>query len=376
MDGFAIQLQTRTPDFLIDISLDAGNELIALLGRQGSGKTVILRAIAGVYEPQFGIIEIGDRMVFSTVQGINIPPTDRRVGWIPNASALFPNQPVYDNVAFALQKQESLPEPALRQRVLEVLDMLQFGGQQSQLPSTLNDEELQRVCFARALVIDPDILLLDNPFEGLDMATRRKVRQEFMSLREAVAVPALIATDDLEEAYEMATRIALIDHGRILQFDRPRTIVMRPANRQVANLTLSVNIGQGMVVEAVEGGVMVQTRLGRLRAAGIYSLGLDVDTVIRPEHIQVLRPGDEEYSDNILTGTLVDARRNGDLYDLRFEPDTGGEPLQISVSDLAFRELRIQPSEPCMVRFPPQAIHLMALLPDNESPSGLEIGED
>jgi ABC-type Fe3+/spermidine/putrescine transport system ATPase subunit len=376
VDGFAIQLQTRTPDFLIDISLDAGNELIALLGRQGSGKTVILRAIAGVYEPQFGIIELGDRMVFSTIQDINIPPSDRRVGWVPHASALFPNQSVYDNVAFAIQKQDSMPEPALRQRVLEVLDMLQIGSRQAQLPATLNDEELQRVCFARALVIDPDILLLDNPFDGLDMATRRKVRHEFMTLREAVAVPALIATDDLEEAYEMATRIALIERGRILQFDQPRTIVMRPVNRQVANLTLSVNIGQGMVVEAVEGGVMVQTRLGRLRAAGIYSLGLDVDTVIRPEHIQVLRPDDDEYSDNILSGTLVDARRNGDLYDLRFAPDTGGEPIQISVSDLAFRELHIQPSEPCRVHFPPQAIHLMALLPGNESPSGLETDDD
>jgi ABC-type Fe3+/spermidine/putrescine transport system ATPase subunit len=376
VDGFAIQLQTRTPDYLIDISLDAGIELIALLGRRGSGKTVILRAIAGVYEPQFGIIELGDRMVFSTVQNINIPPSDRRVGWIPNASALFPAQSVYDNVAFALQKQDSMPEPALRQRVLEVLEMLRLGSLQNQLPSTLSDEELQRVCFARALVIDPDILLLDNPFDGLDVATRRKVRQKFMSLREAVAVPALIATDDLEEAYEMASRIALIERGRILQYDRPRTIVMRPVSRQVAQLTLSVNIGQGMVVEAVEGGVMVQTRLGRLRAAGIYSLGLEVDTVIRPEHIQVLRPDDDEYSDNVLPGTLLDARRNGELYDLRFAPDTGGEPIQISVSDLAFRELRIQPPQPCRVHFPPQALHLMALLPDNESPSGLETDEN
>ena len=374
MDGFAIRLQTRTPDFLIDVSLDAGNELIGLLGRRGSGKTVILRSVAGVYAPQHGVIEIGDRIVFSSVQDVDIAPSDRRVGWVPNASSLFPNLSVADNVAFALEKQDSMSPDLRRLRVHEVLDMLQLSAQHSMLPSALTTEQLQRACFARALVIDPDILLLDNPFEDLDVQTRRKVRHDFMSLREAVGVPALFATVDLEEAYEMSSRIALIDQGRILQFDPPRSIVMRPVSRQVADLTLSVNIGRGLVVEAVEGGVLVQTRLGRLRAAGIYPLGMDVDTVIRPEHIQILVPQDDEYNDNILSGTLVDAHRNGDLYDLRFAPDTGGEPLQISLSDLAFRELGLQPSQACRVRFPPQALHLMALLPDDEPPSVLDTG--
>ena len=375
MDGFAIRLQTRTPDFLIDVALDAGNELITLLGRRGSGKTVVLRAVAGVYTPQFGVIELGDRVVFSSVQGIDITPSDRRVGWVPNSGALFPNLSVMDNVAFALQKSDTMSEEHRRMRVLEVLDMLQLGQHRDRLPSELASEQIQRVCFARALVIDPDILLLDNPFHELDMTTRRKVRQEFRSLRDAVQVPALFATVDLEEAYEISHRIALIDAGNILQVDPPRKLLMRPVSRQVADLTLSVNIGRGLVVEAVEGGVMVQTRLGRLRAAGMYSLGLDVDTVIRPEHIQILGPRDEEYADNVLSGVLVDVNRNGDLYDLRVLPDTGGDPLHISMSDLAFRELGLSPPQECRMYFPPQAIHLMALLPDDEPPPALATGE-
>ncbi len=366
MDGFAIRLQTRTPDYLIDISIDAGNEMIVLLGRQGAGKSVILRAIAGVYTPQFGVIELGDRTVFSTINEIEVPPSDRRVGWVPRANALFSNQSVRENVAFALQKHDEIqPEQAAR-RVEEVLDMLQLRAHASRVPAELPAELVQRVCFARALAIDPDILLLDHQFDDLDVTTRRKVRRDFRSLREAVGVPALMATIDLEEAYELAGRIALIEKGRLLQFDTPRTLLMRPVNREVAALTLSVNIGRGVVIEAVDGGVSVQSRLGRLRAAVVQPLGIDVELVIRPEHIQIPGPREELPNENVLQGTLIDVVRQGDLFDIRFAPDIGGDPLHISMSDLAFRELGLQPSQPCRVYLPPQAIHLMALLPDDE----------
>lgn len=366
MDGFAIRLQTRTPDYLIDISIDAGNEMIVLLGRQGAGKSVILRAIAGVYTPQFGVIELGDRTVFSTINEIEVPPSDRRVGWVPRANALFSNQSVRENVAFALQKHDEIqPEQAAR-RVEEVLDMLQLRAHASRVPAELPAELVQRVCFARALAIDPDILLLDHQFDDLDVTTRRKVRRDFRSLREAVGVPALMATIDLEEAYELAGRIALIEKGRLLQFDTPRTLLMRPVNREVAALTLSVNIGRGVVIEAVDGGVSVQSRLGRLRAAVVQPLGIDVELVIRPEHIQIPGPREELPNENVLQGTLIDVVRQGDLFDIRFAPDIGGDPLHISMSDLAFRELGLQPSQPCSVYLPPQAIHLMALLPDDE----------
>lgn len=374
MEGFALRVQTRTPDFLIDVSLDAGNELIALLGRSGSGKTVILRSIAGVYTPQHGLIEIGDRIVFSSVQGIDLPPSERRVGWVPHVTTLFPNLSVADNVAFALQKQEALPPEVGRERVDEVLDLLQLARYHRKLPGDLSTELQQRVAFARALVIDPDILLLDDPFADLDMTARRQARREFQALRDGVSVPAILATTDLEEAYEISNRIALIDRGRILQFDQPRTLVMRPASREVAELTLSVNIGRGLVVEAVEGGVLVQTQLGRLRAAGVYPLGLDVEMVIRPEHIQLLSPDDDEYDDNIITGRVVEALRHDDFYELSFVPDISGEPLRISMSDLAYRELTIDPSREYRVRFPPQAVHLMALLPGNDPQPSLGSG--
>ncbi len=368
MDGFALRIQTRTPDFLVDVALDAGNELISLLGRSGSGKTVVLRSVAGVYTPQHGLIELGDRIVFSSVQGVDIPPSERRVGWVPHVTTLFPNLSVADNVAFALKKQDTTSPETGRRRVREVLDMMQLIPQWDRLPAKLTTEQLQRVAFARALVIDPDILLLDDPFADLDISARRQARHEFQSLRAGINVPAILSTTDLEEAYEVSSRIALIDRGRILQYDPPRTLVMRPANRDVADLVLSVNIGRGLVVEAVEGGVMVQTRLGRLRAAGVYPLGIDVDMVIRPEHIQVLTPGgNEEYSDNILVGRMIEAERHDDFFELTFVPDTGGDPLRITMSDLAYREPTVDPSQQSRVRLPPQAIHLMASLPDTNA---------
>lgn len=372
MDGFALRIQTRTPDFLVDVALDAGNELISLLGRSGSGKTVVLRSVAGVYTPQHGLIELGDRIVFSSVQGVDIPPSERRVGWVPHVTTLFPNLSVADNVAFALKKQDTTSPETGRRRVTEVLDMMQLTAQWGRLPAQLTTEQLQRVAFARALVIDPDILLLDDPFADLDISARRQARHEFQSLREGINVPAILSTTDLEEAYEVSSRIALIDRGRILQYDPPRTLVMRPANRDVADLVLSVNIGRGLVVEAVEGGVMVQTRLGRLRAAGVYPLGIDVDMVIRPEHIRVLTSGDaEEYADNILTGRMIEAVRHDDFLELTFVPDIGGDPLRITMSDLAYRGPAVDPTQQCRVRLPPPAIHLMALLPDTNAPKTL-----
>ncbi len=127
-----------------------------------------------------------------------------------------------------------------------------------------------------------------------------------------------------------------------------------------------------MVVEAVEGGVMVQTRLGRLRAAGVYPLGVDVEMVIRPEHIQLLAPGEaEDHADNILVGRLVEAVRHDDFFELTFIPDISGDPLRITMSDLAYREPVVDPTRESRVRFPPQAIHLMALLPDTDAQTAL-----
>lgn len=375
MDGFALRIQTRTPNFLVDVSLDAGNELVTLLGRSDSGKTVVLRSIAGVYTPQYGLIEIGDRVVFSSIQDIDVPPSERRVGWVPHVSTLFPNLTVAGNVAFALEKYDTVSEEMGRQRVIEVLDMMGLSAFHQRHPADLSGEQLQRLALARALVIDPDIILLDDPFASLDMQARRQARRELQSLRAAVNVPAILATTDLEEAYEISSRVALIDRGRILQFDPPRTLVMRPANREVAELTLSVNIGHGLVVAAIEGGVMVQTRLGRFRASGIYPLGIDVDMVIRPEHIQILGQNDEEYGDNVFEGHLVEAIRDGDFYDLKFVPDMSDEPIHISMTDLAYQQLSVNPGDQCRVRFPPQAIHLMTMGPGENDELLPEAGE-
>lgn len=367
MAALTVLLETRLKDFMLSLSFEMGDELLALVGRAGSGKTVILRSIAGVYVPDSGSVEIRDQTVFSSGLGISVPPAERFVGYVPQAHQLFPHLTVAENVGFSLnRRRDQTPEQArdAERRIEELLELLQLTRIADVMPADLSEIEQQRAALARALSLDPEILLLDDPFATLDTGTRRQARAELSELRRLINVPVLLATSELEEAYEIADRVALIDAGSMLQISPPRQLLMRPANRRVADIVRSVNVISGTVIASTGNTIEVTTPLGILRVSDLSGIHGDVDVVVRPEHVRPLDRseivGDEQPS-NVLHGVVTSDVRHGTIHALTFRPDDAYHDveLQIFVSDLAYQQLGLAVNQHRSVELPPRALHLM-----------------
>jgi ABC-type Fe3+/spermidine/putrescine transport system ATPase subunit len=362
MEFVKIQLQTRIRDHLLSVAFSVGDELVALLGRDGAGKTEILRSVAGVYAPEHGAIEIHGRTVFNPALAINEPPVERHAGSVPAISALFPGETVAENVRFPFRRGYPLSQHESERRIDEVLDLLSLSDRRNYLLRDIDEREQYWVAIARTLVLDPLVLLIDQPFRNLDVALQRKLRHDVQRIRRMIGVPALVATTDLEEAYEIADRIALLDEGRLLQIAPPRTLVTRPANRLVADLVRSVNVLPGTILEAFEDGLAVRTEVGTLHVSGIVRPPGEAEVVIRPEHIRVL--GLQHHppaNDNVLWGTLLETTDYGALHALTFHPDgaPAGSILEISVSEPLFRELKLGALGRRRIVLPSHAIHIM-----------------
>lgn len=362
VDLVKVQLQTRIRNHLLSVDFSAGNELVALLGREGAGKTEILRSLAGVYAPENGSIEIQGRTVFNPALAINVASAQRHVGWVPKVSSLFPTQSVSENIRFPFRRGFPLSEHEAERRIDETMELLGLEGRRNRLVSDLDPREQYWVALARTLVLDPEVLLIDQPFDGMEVTLQRKLRHDIQRIRRLISVPALVATSDLEEAYEIGDRIALIHEGQLLQIDPPRRLVTRPANRIVADLVRSVNVFSGEVLEEFQDGLIVETNLGMLHVAGVrHELG-DVEVVIRPEHVRVLsESGSRTSNENVVHGTILETTDYGALYTLVFHPD--GAPssmvLEVSVSEPLYRELKLEARGHRAVELPAHALHVM-----------------
>ena len=364
MNLINVELQTRIRSHLLDVQLSIGNELLALLGRDGAGKTEILRSIAGVYSPESGAIDIQGRTVFNPALAINVPSAMRHVGSVPRSSALFPSQTVAENIRFPFRRGYPLSEHESERRIDEILELLRLSEHRNRLVRDLDDREKFWVALGRTLVIDPELLLLDQPFAGLEVTLQRKLRHDLQRIRRDIRVPAVVATSDLEDAYEIADRIALIDAGRILQIDPPRKLVTRPSNRAVAELVRSVNLFPVTILDVDDDGTTVTSDLGTLHVAELRPSLSEMEAVIRPEHIRVLVDHEEMRTlENVISGTVLESTSYDALVAMMFHPD--GAPssrvLEISVSEPFYRQLPLGPGERCSVVLPPHALHLMEL---------------
>jgi ABC-type Fe3+/spermidine/putrescine transport system ATPase subunit len=358
-------LETRLRSFMLALAFAMGDELLCVVGRSGSGKSTILRAIAGVYIPDNGSITIRDRQVFSTGLGINIPPADRYIGYVPQSHALFPHLSIAENVVYPLRKREHLDEDEVARRMEELIDLLDLDDVAGRRPEDVPPLLQQRAALGRALAGDPDVLLIDDSFALLDNDTRRAARADFVDLRNRLAIPAIFATVELEEAYEIADRVALIESGRLLQIDPPRTLLLHPANRRVAELVRSVNVLAGNVIEAVGESTTVRTAIGDLQVTTVASVGEDVDIAIRPEHVQVLVDEPAEMGGNVIRGRVSHEERHGSIVMLSIIPKHGVSDvtLQAYLSEASRKELLLGEDSLCWLYLPPRALHLMPRLP-------------
>ena len=226
MDSLSLDLSHPLRSFRLEVELEVGCETVALVGPSGAGKSSILRAIAGLLEPERGRVAHGTAVWTDTARGVHLPPERRSVGLVFQEYALFPHLDVRRNVAFGG-----------RGRVDELLRRFRISQLAAARPGALSGGERQRVALARALARDPAVLLLDEPLSALDAHTRAAVRAELGELLADLQLPTLLVTHDFEDAAALADRVGVIVHGRILQLGRPDELVAAPADGFVASFT-------------------------------------------------------------------------------------------------------------------------------------------
>ncbi|OLD50274.1 MAG: hypothetical protein AUI83_11610 [Armatimonadetes bacterium 13_1_40CM_3_65_7] len=251
---------------------------MALLGPSGCGKTTTLRAIAGFELPDSGDIDFGDHRV------TNLPPERRNIGMVFQNYALFPHMTVAQNVAFGLEMRKE-PALAIRARVATTLAKVQLTGLEGRYPRQLSGGQQQRAALARALVVVPDVLLLDEPLANLDAKLREEMRFYVRSLQQEVGITTIYVTHDQAEAMVIADRIAVMFNGRIHQLAAPQEIYHRPHSWMVAEFVGLTNFIEGKVVGQGDQLLVVDTALGTLRCGGLAP-GRDA----KPERLIAVRP--------------------------------------------------------------------------------------
>ena len=224
----------------IDLAAEQG-EMLTLLGPSGCGKTTTLRMVAGLEDPDEGTIRAGDRVLFDGAKGINIPPENRGLGMVFQSYAIWPHMTVLENVAYPL-KMRRVPAAERRTMVGKVLDLVGMAGLEDKPATKLSGGQQQRVAFARALVFQPELLLLDEPLSNLDAKLREHMRFELRIMQKRLGLTAIYVTHDQEEALTLSDRLVVMNGGNIEQVGTPEEIYERPATRFVAQFIGKANM--------------------------------------------------------------------------------------------------------------------------------------
>ena len=264
----------------LDLTINPG-ELFFLLGPSGCGKTTLLRCLAGFYIPEQGGIFFGDEDV------TRLEPHRRNTGMMFQSYALWPHMTVAENVAFGLEERK-VPRDEIRQRVAQALAAVHMEQFADRRPNQLSGGQQQRIALARALVIRPRCLLLDEPLSNLDAKLRLEMRAEIRRVCQEYKLTTVYVTHDQKEALSIADRMAILDGGRILQVGTPREVFKRPVNRTVANFIGETDFLPGKVLGVTGGSNTVETAVGRFEGVAgdpalVPVVGAAVTLSIRPE---------------------------------------------------------------------------------------------
>jgi putrescine transport system ATP-binding protein len=314
----------------VSLAVERG-EFFALLGPSGCGKTTLLRLLAGFESPDEGSIFI-DGMDMA-----GVPPYARPVNMMFQSYALFPHMTVAQNVGFGL-RQDGVPRSEREVRVRAMLDLVQLGPLARRKPHQLSGGERQRVALARALVQEPKLLLLDEPLAALDRKLREETRVELVRLQRRVGITFLMVTHDQEEAMTVASRVAVMSEGRIIQLGTPSEVYETPLNRFVADFIGAVNLFSGHVAGADGGLLLVYSR----EAGGLFAvehealaLGTDLVLALRPEKI-ALKAAPGEGGRNRFAGRIAAIAYRGEASSYEVEL-ANGRMLRATLSNTARR---------------------------------------
>jgi len=290
----------------VSLGIERG-EFFSLLGASGSGKTTLLRILAGFERPDSGHVFIDGRDV------TDLPPYERPVNMMFQSYALFPHMSAADNVAFGL-KQDGMAKPERNARVGELLDLVHLGNKAKRKPHQLSGGERQRVALARALAKHPKLLLLDEPLGALDRKLRENTQFELKALQARLGITFVMVTHDQDEAMTLSSRLAVMDHGRVLQVGAPNEVYESPGTRHVAEFLGAANLLEATVENMADGiaALAIDGLPGAFKAfaRAPLSAGARVAVAVRPEKIRLC---DSAAADNKLQGKVKDVAYIGDV---------------------------------------------------------------
>ena len=339
----------------IDLDIAPG-EFFSLLGSSGCGKTTTLRLVAGFERPDAGEIQIGD------VDMASRPPHRRPVNTVFQHYALFPHLTVTDNVAFGLRFTDASPADR-RRRVSEALDLVQMTELGGRMPTQLSGGQQQRAALARALVLNPSVLLLDEPLGALDAKLRKRLQVDLKALQERVGITFLYVTHDQEEALTMSDRLAVMEAGQIRQVGTPREVYEAPTHAFVADF-----LGAANLLDAVANGRGhngdCRVRLGQ---HDLIAEQCDVDArgavklVIRPERVIVEPAATATRTSNCLPGVVERLVFQGPVTQMLIAL-AGGERMQALVANQG-ADTSIAAGTPVQVHLPPTALRALTSEP-------------
>ena len=293
----------------VSLSIYRG-EIFCLLGGSGCGKTTLLRMLAGFEEPTAG------RIFIDGADMARVPPYERPVNMMFQSYALFPHMTVEKNIGFGL-RQEGTPRAQIAERVAEMVNIVKLNGLEQRKPHQLSGGQRQRVALARSLIKRPKLLLLDEPLGALDKKLREHTQFELVNIQERLGVTFVVVTHDQEEAMRLASRIGVMNQGRIVQVGTPHEIYEFPGSRFVADFIGNVNMFEGRIVEDEPDYVLIESKeLGAPIYVG-HGVSAPPDaivwTAVRPEKIQLTREAPAETRHNAAQGVVKEIAYMGDM---------------------------------------------------------------
>jgi ABC-type Fe3+/spermidine/putrescine transport system ATPase subunit len=333
-------------------------EVFTLLGPSGCGKTTVLRLVAGLDDPDAGEIVLRGHVVASAPRRLFVPPHKRNLGMVFQSYAIWPHMTVFENVAYPLRLRGVKGE-TVRDRVTRVLGLVGLAGLEERSATRLSGGQMQRLALCRALVYEPDLLLLDEPFSNLDAKLREQMRLEVKALQRRLGVTVLFVTHDQIEALSLSNRVALMHQGRVEQVGSPRSLYEQPASAFVRDFLGQTVILRGRVersdVQTVSvvmagmagGGALV----GRAAPGAGLVAGTAAHIAVRPESIDIERDDRSARDGNTLPGTIEDLLFVGERYEARLLL-ADQQRIRIPLP----RACEWREGQRLQLRFPPEAV--------------------
>ena len=319
-------------------------EFVTLLGPSGCGKTTVLRTLAGLEDEDAGEILLDGRSI------IGLAAHRRRIGLVFQNYALFPHMTVFENVAYSLRIRRER-DASVRAEVTAALRAVGLDEMGARLPGQLSGGQQQRVAVARALVMQPDLLLFDEPLSNLDAKLRVQVRGELRRLQKRFGTTAVYVTHDQDEAMSLSDRIAVMRAGRVEQIGTPEEIYARPASMFVADFVGQVNALPGRVVERDTGYATIETLNHRIRVSADRCPATDVLVLVRPEAVRLASPDSPGAS-----GVVEEIEYRGDRIEYRVRV---GDSIIVAIETALGRSGRIAQGDRVAVGLAEHAVHLL-----------------